>query len=154
MIYARGNDRQTMICEYNAKKFCSEDISLIENYDKAIADTTKTWDCHHRLELDGEAERSMSEMKRVGLYFNRPASELIFLTHKDHMSLHLKGKTHPYYPRSSPRLPGLKLSEAIEKCFASSIYNDLELAYYMYEEEMRQANEDKERQSVLHPQGN
>lgn len=24
---------------------------LIENYDKAIADTTQTWDCHHRLEL-------------------------------------------------------------------------------------------------------
>ena len=30
------------------KKYCCEDPSLIENYDKAIADTTQTWEIHHR----------------------------------------------------------------------------------------------------------
>ena len=40
-----------MINEHNAKKFCKEDISKIENYDKAIADTTQVWDCHHRTEI-------------------------------------------------------------------------------------------------------
>ena len=30
------------------KKFCNEDISLIENYNKAISDSNQTWDCHHR----------------------------------------------------------------------------------------------------------
>ena len=45
-----------MICIKTAKKFCKDDISKIENYDKAIADTTQTYECHHRLELtlDGE----------------------------------------------------------------------------------------------------
>ena len=37
-----------MICEHYARKFCCEDISLIENYALAVADTTQTWDCHHR----------------------------------------------------------------------------------------------------------
>lgn len=35
-----------MICIYTVKKFCKEDPSMIENYDKAIADKTQTWDCH------------------------------------------------------------------------------------------------------------
>ena len=34
----------------NVKKFCCEDISKIENYAAAIADTTQTWECHHRME--------------------------------------------------------------------------------------------------------
>ena len=40
-----------MIMEYNAKQYCCEDITLIENYDKAIADETQVWDCHHRDEV-------------------------------------------------------------------------------------------------------
>lgn len=45
-----------MINERLAKAYCRDDIYKIENYDKAIADTTQTWICHHRLELtlDGE----------------------------------------------------------------------------------------------------
>ena len=34
-----------------AKKFCKDDISLIENFDKAISDSNQTWDCHHRREI-------------------------------------------------------------------------------------------------------
>ena len=40
-----------MINEYIAKRFCKEDLTKIENYDKAIADTTHTWHCHHRTEI-------------------------------------------------------------------------------------------------------
>lgn len=65
--------------------FCKEDVSLIENYEQAINDTTQTWDIHHRLE---ELGLSKAELKEQGLYINRPASELIFLTHSDHMKLH------------------------------------------------------------------
>lgn len=36
-----------MINEKNARKYCYQDISLIENYDKAIADTEHMWHCHH-----------------------------------------------------------------------------------------------------------
>ena len=70
-----------------AKSYCREDISLIENYYKAISDTEQTWDCHHRREL----ETSRKELLELGEYFNRPANELIFLTHSEHRSLHNKG---------------------------------------------------------------
>lgn len=89
-----------MISERYAKKFCCEDISKIENYAAAIADTTQVWDCHHRLQThnsDGErrlVDISRKELKALGMYFDRPADELIFLTCKDHMSLHQKGKKH------------------------------------------------------------
>ena len=80
-----------MINEYYAKKFCCEDLSLIENYDKAIADTTQTWDCHHRGEILPCGRFSRDDLKKFGLYFNRPAAELIFLTPSEHRLLHLKG---------------------------------------------------------------
>ena len=80
-----------MINERNVKGFCCEDISLIENYDKAIADNTQTWEPHHRLETDKNL--SVKELKSMKMYYHRPASELIFLTPFEHKSLHHKGKT-------------------------------------------------------------
>ena len=77
-----------MICERTIKKFCKDDISLIENYDKAIADTTQTWHCHHRR----ETIFSRKDLIEIGEYYNRPACELIFLTKIDHQRLHHLGK--------------------------------------------------------------
>ena len=37
-----------MIDKKRAIKYCRDDISLIENYDKAVSDTTQSWHCHHR----------------------------------------------------------------------------------------------------------
>ena len=73
-----------------AKKFCNEDLSLIENYDKAIADKDKTWHCHHRKEIT----TSKKQLLELGEYYNRPASELIFLTQKEHMALHKQGNKY------------------------------------------------------------
>ena len=73
-----------MICEYTVKKFCKDDISLIENYDKAIYDKEQTWDCHHRREL----EIPRKELIEKNEYYNRPARELIFLTNSEHRALH------------------------------------------------------------------
>ena len=58
-----------MISERQAKRFCKDELFKIENYDKAIADTTHTWDLHHRLELtlDGEFAHSREELKRLGM---------------------------------------------------------------------------------------
>ena len=67
-------------------KYCKEDISLIENYDKAISDTSEIWDCHHRLET--ELNVSAKQLIKMNLYYDRPASELIFLTHAEHTKLH------------------------------------------------------------------
>ena len=74
----------------NAKYFCSEDVSNIENYEEAVNSPEK-WHCHHRLELDENGHRlnTREELKEKGLYFNRPASELIFLKATDHLKLHM-----------------------------------------------------------------
>ena len=81
-----------MIASENVKRFCREDISKIENYDKAINDHTQTWHCHHRLEIGDNGERiSRKDLKNRCLYFDRPASELIFLTRSEHVRLHHTG---------------------------------------------------------------
>ena len=77
-----------MINENHAKSFCREDISLIENYDKAIADKSRVWHCHHRR----ETIFSRKDLKEIGEYYNRPACELIFLTPNEHIRLHQVGK--------------------------------------------------------------
>lgn len=69
-----------MINKKNAKMYCCEDISKIENYDKAIADATQVWEIHHRFE--SEYDMNIEELTTKDLYHYRPASELIFLTHE------------------------------------------------------------------------
>lgn len=82
-----------MISMQHVKRFCNTDICLIENYTKAIADTTQTWHCHHRLEIQDDKILSREELKSLKLYYNRPAKELIFLPEREHRSLHGKYKT-------------------------------------------------------------
>lgn len=84
-----------MINEKQAHKFCRDDISKIKNYDKAINDTTQTWEIHHRLELtlDGEFALTPEQLKMHDMYYNRPYYELIFLTPAEHRNIHHKGKT-------------------------------------------------------------
>ena len=83
--------------KHEFEKFC-KDYKNIENYEKAKADNFKGWNCHHRLEThSSDRERrlvdiSRNELKALGMYYNRPASELIFLTTREHSSLHNKGK--------------------------------------------------------------
>ena len=79
------------------KRYCS-DIENVENYQKAKKDDFVGWHCHHRLEThnsDGErrlVDISYKELQALGMYYHRPASELIFLTSREHNSLHHKGK--------------------------------------------------------------
>ncbi len=86
-----------MIFEINAKKFCCEDISLIENYDKAISDDSQVWHCHHRLEITEDGILTPDDLKAKNMYFKRPASELIFLTKKEHEDLHRENRSSKYY---------------------------------------------------------
>lgn len=82
----------------NLERYC-DNIENIENYEAAKADNFISWDCHHRLEThnsDGErrsVDITHKELKALNMYYYRPAEELIFLTRKEHMSLHNKGKT-------------------------------------------------------------
>ena len=80
-----------MISEINANAYCIDDISQIENYEEAISDTNNSWICHHRLEASPDGvEHTREELKSMGLYYHRPASELIFLTKREHSQLHQK----------------------------------------------------------------
>ena len=65
---------------------------LIENYEKALADGFKGWDIHHRLELtlDGELALLKKDLIRLGMYWNRPYFELIYLPHGEHIRKHMQ----------------------------------------------------------------
>lgn len=77
-----------MINEKCAREYCSEPIENIEGYSEAIADKTQTWCCHHRLEVQGQFTNSVSLLKKCGMYFSRPANELIFVTKSQHEQIH------------------------------------------------------------------
>ena len=80
-----------MINEKHAHLYCRDDLSKIENYEKAIADTTQTWVIHHQLELtlDGEPALTRKQLKMHDMYYHRPYYELIFLTDAEHRKLHM-----------------------------------------------------------------
>ena len=103
-----------MISERQSRKFCRDDISKIENYEKAINDKTQTWHLHHRLELtlDGEFALSPKQLKMHDMYYNRPYYELIFLTPSEHRRLHTEGKNHPLFGKHIPYETRKKMSEA------------------------------------------
>lgn len=88
-----------MINIKQAKLYCIGDITQIENYEKAINDKTQTWYCHHIKETDEWLSRK--QLIELGLYYNRPPSDLMFLTRSEHMILHhmcnqvgMNGKHH------------------------------------------------------------
>lgn len=87
-----------MIDLNRAKKYC-KDYTKIENYEKAMADTTQTWNCHHRLEFMPFRGKQVSKKYLIeqGMYFNQPAEALIFLTSSEHKKLHAKGANNPLY---------------------------------------------------------
>ena len=79
-----------MINEIQAKKYCSEDVSLIENYHQAVLDPYEKWEIHHRRECDDEGRTLFThkQLKEMNLYFDRPAEELIFVTRSTHCKMH------------------------------------------------------------------
>ena len=83
--------------KYRFERYC-KDYENIENYEKALADNFKNWEVHHRLEThnsDGErrlVDITADELLALGMYWYRPASELIFLTRSEHRHLHFACK--------------------------------------------------------------
>ena len=93
-----------MINERQARKYCKEDISKIKNYDKAIADTTQTWVCHHMTETWwGCSKKDLIENE---CYYNRKACELIFLTKAEHTRLHNMNRSEETRRKTSESLKG------------------------------------------------
>lgn len=92
--------------KHEFEKYC-KDYENIENYDKALKDNFKGWDCHHRREV----EFSRKELKALDMYYNRPPEELIFLTVSEHRLLHNKGNKYALGCKRSTETRK-KLSEA------------------------------------------
>ena len=69
--------------KHKFERYCKE-YENIENYQKALADNFVGWLCHHRKGVDIPRE----ELKALGMYYDRPAEELIFLTLGEHRKLH------------------------------------------------------------------
>lgn len=78
-----------MISIKQLKSYCCEDVSLIENYEKAMNSREK-WVCHHRKEDEGY---TATQLRELHLYYGRPASELICMRDEDHRSHHHRNKT-------------------------------------------------------------
>ena len=97
-----------MISFKMVKRYCKDDISLIENFKKAISDSNQMWDCHHRREI----ETPRKELIEIGEYYNRPAEELIFLPQSEHMSLHNRGKPSWIKGKHFSKETRKKISEA------------------------------------------
>lgn len=97
-----------MINEKLVKKYCKEDISKIKNYDKAIADTTKVWHCHHIL---GEI-LSKEQLEAHDFYYNVPACMLKFVTSSEHKALHLKNREGLHKGKNHTELAKQKMSLA------------------------------------------
>ena len=66
------------------KKYCI-DYKNIENYQEAVKSPLK-YDLHHRREIS--ENKSKSDLIEENLYYNRPATELIFIEAGEHIRLH------------------------------------------------------------------
>lgn len=106
MFAKKHKGLNTMIKEKSIKCYCCEDISLIENYQEALI-SPKKYQVHHRLELhpDGSVRFSSKSLKTIGLYYKRPACELIFIERSAHRKLHTQGKAHPLYKKKGKSNP-------------------------------------------------
>lgn len=65
--------------------YCT-DYTKIQNYEEAVNDSENLWVIHHKLGLFIPREK----LKELGLYFNRPPIELVYLTKEEHSFLHSK----------------------------------------------------------------
>jgi len=80
------------------ERYC-KDITKVENYAKAAEVNFKGWVCHHRMETHRRNGKprvtilSRQDLIDWGIYYNRPASELIFLTKSEHSSLPMSEET-------------------------------------------------------------
>lgn len=83
-----------MISIYSVSHYCKGNFSKIENFEMAMSDESQVWHCHHRLEThdsDGNERQvhlTPNELRALGMYFDRPPEELIFLTEAEHKRLH------------------------------------------------------------------
>lgn len=87
---------ETSMVSNQLKRYCYEP-ELVENYDKAMADTEQMWVCHHRVETIMCCGRE--ELISKGAYYDRPAHDIILLTRAEHRHVHNEGRNNPMLGR-------------------------------------------------------
>lgn len=113
-----------MINEKSSYAFCSEDITKIENYEQAVSDKSETWECHHKVEILPCGNFSRNDLRQFGLYWHRPASELIFLTHGQHVSLHRKNMSREEKNKRKNRVVTKETREKLSKAALGRIFSE------------------------------
>lgn len=98
------------------RRICKE-YELVENYNEAVADTEKKWVLHHRKELvatGGERFMRAEELIELGLYFDLPKEDLIFLRKDIHDAMHKKEcpNTEESNRKRSEAMKGREFSKA------------------------------------------
>lgn len=110
-----------MINEQTARKYCREDITIIKNYTEAIADKTRMWICHH---INGEPFTGFctADLKKMNMYYQRPASELVFVSRSEHNTIHKKdiSLSDESRKKMSDALKGRIFSDATRKKMSKS----------------------------------
>ena len=98
-----------MIANIRSLEMYCIDYQNIENYDTAIKSPLR-YDLHHRNEIS--EHKSRKDLIAENLYYNRPATELIFLEHGEHMRLHNRGDKNPMFGKNLSAETRKKMSDA------------------------------------------
>ena len=78
-----------------AKKYCKDPIEKIPGYKEAM-ESDEVYVIHHILELtmDGDRANTVEDLIRMGMYYDRPYFELVFLPTREHSRIHNQGKNN------------------------------------------------------------
>lgn len=97
------------------KKYCREPIENIKGYREAV-ESEGRYDCHHINELTFTKD----ELKKMNMYYNRPASELVIMTDSEHRKWHRKWNRNPNW-RDDNAKPGAMYKRALKLYKAGKI---------------------------------
>lgn len=73
-----------MFSDKQARAYCCESIEQIQGYAEAVESADK-YHIHHRFE---EMGLSRNDLMELGLLYNRPACELVFMNGREHNRIH------------------------------------------------------------------
>lgn len=104
-----------MISVKQAKKYCCEDISLIENYNEAV-NSGENWSCHHKLGLFFSTQWLIDN----GFYYDQRAEMLVFMPSVEHNNLHRKPMSDETKRKISERLMGHPVSDETRRKISES----------------------------------